>query len=195
MKRIRLGFIKHTYSSQAAIGALEVNGVVREQAKEAVACMIKGIRSFIVTTNDKWVADLNEFFDFEFVDKYYVSLIKVFYPSQKFETIRSLRAATGLELKEAKEVYEAVLGGGTKRIEVNPDVVDDLKKWFDIIYEQYVIKSEELPAVVSPVGSNKDLAIEHLSSYVKELLDDRKMMAAKSVCNLLGILKNVEDYQ
>lgn len=118
-----------------------------------------------------------------------VTLKSVKEPANPIPAIKELRNISGLGLKEAKDVVDNLrcMNGAYQdfTFAVRDEDIQKLEVYFEIR-----IKPE-----VKPESDNKVQAHWHLMNYAAELLDQGNFVGAGSVCNIMSILKTVENYE
>jgi ribosomal protein L7/L12 len=190
MASVTLKNIKGGISMKDAELALCGAGVSNYQAEQAVANLSRNVPNhFVVETNDPWGVNLYNYFDLELSQAVSVRLHRMLFPGEKIATIKELRAATNMGLKDSKDIVDAVHVGDSRIVNVmSVDRINKLKDWFDL--------KEVSPNGSSvQVGNNKEEAMKYMAAFAKDLLDEKKWESAQNICNLLSILKTVEEYQ
>jgi hypothetical protein len=188
-----------------AIDALMKVGLSNVEAQDAVVELSGSFLSLVaVRTEDIWPVDLSEFFVFEFIQRVEITLETALFPKEKIHGIQAIRAATGMGLVDSKDTIENLFMGVHTKIQSKPEEVENLRKWFTLTAEELgpvpqpyvpgrVVQKNTISHCVG--SSHKEEAMEHMSAFAKELLDEKKWEAAQNICNLLSILKTVEEYQ
>ena len=118
-----------------------------------------------------------------------VTLKAVREPQAPIPAVNELRAVAGYGLIEAKNIVDSLRGRNGPYLDYTMDVMDNqvaqLEKTFEL----------EVKVVAKPEPVNKARAMEGLKNFAAELLDKGNFVGAGSVCNILSILKTVENYE